>query len=402
MIERLLSARALRWAVVLLLLLWTAMSAWWAVGAFTDPGRYSNDFLLFWSAGRMAESGRAAQAYVVEIMLAVQREAVPGQTPGLIWPYPPVTLMLVRPLAALPVWWAFAAYVLAGLAAYAATIRAMVPSRWAMPSALAFPGAFIAAYCGQTGLFVAAAMGAGLWLTERRPWAAGVLLGLAVCKPQFGVLLPLLLIGTGRWRTVVSTGVTAAILCLASVAMFGLEPWFAFVRSLPGVSAAVTEPGFPLWRMPSVFVTAFGSGLPAPAALAVWGAVAAAVALATLAVWRRRDSPHELKVATAAAAMLLTTPYLWDYDTPLLAVAAAGLARHGMTRRLDLRERALFLVLALGPLAVMSVSRHTGVQVASLALVAGWAGLAWTAWRAGAAERQAPSVMSQGLAFTAS
>lgn len=399
--ERLLSGRALRWSAVLLLVLWAGLAAAWVVGAATDPDHHANDFLLFWSAGRMADGGRAAQAYAADLLLAVQREVSPGQGPGLIWPYPPPTLLLVRPLAALPFWSAMAAAAVAGLTAYALTIRAIVPDRWTVPVALAFPGAFVALHAGQTGLFVAAAVGAGLWLCDRRPWLAGVLLGLAVCKPQFGVLLPLILIGSGRWRTAASTGGTAAALCLASAAMFGLEPWRAFARSLSGVSAAVAGPEFPLWRMPSIFVTAFGAGLPAPAALAAWGAVAASVAAVTVIVWRRRQIPHALKTAVAAAAILLTTPYLWDYDTPLLAVSLAGLVAYGRERRLGLGERWLFVLLALGPVGLASVGRETGVQIASLALLAGWAGLAAVAWRAGREARETRSVMSQGLAFTA-
>lgn len=400
-LERLLSGQALRWGVVLLLLLWAGLIGRWVLGALADPGAYSNDFLLFWSAAHMAEAGQAAQAYVVETLLAVQREAVPRQPPGLIWPYPPPALLLVRPLAALPIWWGMAAWVAAGAAAYAATVRMICPDRWTIPAALAFPGAFIAAYCGQTGLFVAAALGAGLWLCERRPWLAGVLLGFVICKPQFGVLLPFILIASGRWKTVAATGATAGVLSLASLLAFGPDSWLAFFRSLSGVSAAVTESGFPLWRMPSLFVTAFASGLPAPAALAGWGVVAAVVVAITVAVWRRPRTPHALKVAVASTGALLTTPYLWDYDTPLAAVALASLAAYGRERPLALRERALFLLLALGPMGFMSVSRHAGLHLAGLLLLVGWAGLAVLAWRAGRSVDQPRRAMSQGLAFTA-
>ena len=39
-----------------------------------------------------------------------------------------------------------------------------------------------------------------LALIDRRPWLAGVLIGCLAYKPQFGLLIPLVLVASGRWR----------------------------------------------------------------------------------------------------------------------------------------------------------------------------------------------------------
>ena len=44
-------------------------------------------------------------------------------------------------------------------------------------------------------------MGLALVLLDARPVLAGVLFGLLAYKPQFGLLIPLVLIATGRWKT---------------------------------------------------------------------------------------------------------------------------------------------------------------------------------------------------------
>jgi len=41
-------------------------------------------------------------------------------------------------------------------------------------------------------------MGAALVILDRRPTAAGILFGLLIYKPQFGLMVPFVLAATGR------------------------------------------------------------------------------------------------------------------------------------------------------------------------------------------------------------
>ncbi|MFD2136193.1 glycosyltransferase family 87 protein [Novosphingobium resinovorum] len=96
---------------------------------------------------------------------------------------------------------------------------------------LAFPAVPIVVTHGQTAFLVAGLLGAGLWLVPTRPVLAGVLLGLATIKPQFGLLLPIVLLLTGQWRTILAAVLTAALLAAASALLFGGEVWSGWLSA---------------------------------------------------------------------------------------------------------------------------------------------------------------------------
>ncbi|HWY25534.1 MAG TPA: glycosyltransferase family 87 protein, partial [Nevskia sp.] len=158
------------------------------------------DFVVFWAASRLALSGDAAGAYDAAVIAPVEHEALP-QLQGMgQWVYPPNFLLLVLPLALLPFFWSYLAFMASTLCAYAAVLCRVVNSRAALMPALAFPAVCINVVEGQNGFLVAALMGGALLLLPRRPARAGVLIGLLTIKPQLGLLLPLVLISAGQWR----------------------------------------------------------------------------------------------------------------------------------------------------------------------------------------------------------
>jgi alpha-1,2-mannosyltransferase len=58
---------------------------------------------------------------------------------------------------------------------------------------------------------------------DKRPIVAGVLIGLLAYKPQFGLLVPLVRVATGRWTVMVAAAATVAAACVARLLLFGLE-----------------------------------------------------------------------------------------------------------------------------------------------------------------------------------
>ena len=85
--------------------------------------------------------------------------------------------------------------------------------------ALAFPAVLINIGHGQNGFLTAALLGGALVVLERRPIMAGFMLGLLVYKPQYGLLLPLVLAVSGRWKCFASAAVTVAawIACIGDM-----------------------------------------------------------------------------------------------------------------------------------------------------------------------------------------
>ena len=64
------------------------------------------------------------------------------------------------------------------------------------------PGVAVNVFFGQNGFLTAALLIGGLVNLDRRPILSGILFGMLTIKPQFGLLLPVLLLITGRWRVI--------------------------------------------------------------------------------------------------------------------------------------------------------------------------------------------------------
>ena len=166
---------------------------------------------------------------------------------------------------------------------------------------IGFPGVFITMLDGQNGFLTLGLLAGGLMLLERRAIVAGVLLGMLCYKPQFGVLLPLLLCAGGYWKTFFSAAATVAALVLLTIALFGAGPWRAFIAQMPETNQWLFVQGVGFFKMQSVFGAArlwhslneTASLLQAPVSVAT-GAVA-------WWIWRR-TAGLQLKCATLIVA----------------------------------------------------------------------------------------------------
>jgi hypothetical protein len=56
-----------------------------------------------------------------------------------------------------------------------------------------------------------------------KPYLSGVVLGLSAIKPQLTLLLPLVLVFSGRWKIAAAWAVTVSVLAAASVALIGAQ-----------------------------------------------------------------------------------------------------------------------------------------------------------------------------------
>jgi glycosyl transferase family 87 len=163
-----------------------------------------------------------------------------------------------------------------------------------------------------------------------RPVLAGICLGLLSYKPQYGPLLPVVLIAAAQWRVFFSAAVTAIILAFVSWLAFGSESWQAFFHWLPMFSQAfLTEGKAPWWKMQSLFALVRYFGGTEQLAWAFHGILTGSVATVLALIWRSRV-PYPLKAAALAAGTLLTTPYHFMYDMMVLAIPVAFLIRVGL------------------------------------------------------------------------
>jgi hypothetical protein len=217
---------------------------------------------------------------------------------------------------------------------------------------------------GHNGFLTAALIGAALVQLDRRPILAGLLFGCLVYKPQFGLLIPLVLAVSGRWRAFIAAAVTVVVLTLAVTLVFGAEIWSAFLASTKYTRAIVLEQGETGWhKIQSVFsmVRMWGGGV--PLAYAIQGAVTLAVATALVWLWRS-CATFPLKAAALVIGIVLATPYSLDYDLMLLAPAIAFLAVNGMERGFAPWEKTMLAALWLVPIVTRPFAHATLIPLA--------------------------------------
>ena len=98
---------------------------------------------------------------------------------------------------------------------------------------------------GHNGFLTALLLGGGLMLLEKRPFVAGLLLGCLVYKPQFALVLPLLLLVLWNWRAIAGAAVSSLALIAITLAIWGWPVWQAFIDSLPLTQASSSSRAAP-------------------------------------------------------------------------------------------------------------------------------------------------------------
>ncbi|MEX0753354.1 MAG: glycosyltransferase family 87 protein [Xanthobacteraceae bacterium] len=339
------------------------------------------DFSNVYAAGTYVLEGRPELAFNAPAQHAREKVIFGDATPFYGWHYPPFFLFIAALLALLPYLPALALWQGATLALYLISIHAIVspsPRRagrgeesaaraadhlWLL-LAIAYPAVFVNLGHGQNGFLTAALIGFALALLDRRPIAAGILFGLLAYKPQFGLLIPLALMATGRWKTFAAAAVIVGALVVAATLVFGSDIWSAFFASAHFTREVVLEAGNTGWhKIQSVFSWVRMWGGPLPLAYAIQAIVTLVLAAATVWLWRS-TAAFPVKAAGLILASILATPYSLDYDLMALAPAIAFLAAAGLARGFLPWEKTLLAALWLMPLIARSFTEVTSLPLA--------------------------------------
>ena len=330
---------------------------------------FGSDFAQVYAAGTLVADRLAAAPYDLATHIARQRAIFGDATAVFSWNYPPYFLALARLLALFPYLGAFFVWQAATFALYLATMRASLRAPLAVLAAAAFPGVFENFGHGQTGFLVAALMGGGLLLLDKRPIAAGILFGLIAFKPHFGLLLPVALAAGGRWRSFLAAGATVVLMTLASYVAYGPDVWIAFLDSLSSSRLYGLEnsnTGF--FKMQSAFAAVRLLGGPVALAYIAHGLVFAFTAAGLARIWHS-DADHRLKAAALLTGSILATPYAFDYDMVLLAPALAALVSLGLEKGFQPFEKSLFALVFAIPVIARPVAMTTAVPLGLLVTI---------------------------------
>jgi alpha-1,2-mannosyltransferase len=343
------------------------------------------DFSNVYAAGSLVLDGKAAEAFDPVPHHAREQAIFGPGTPFYGWHYPPFFLFMAAALALLPYGLALAVWQAVTFALYLVAVRAVLrqgcvhdapqapPDDRAHALMLlllaAFPAVFINIGHGHNG-FLSAALLAGALVSLERPIIAGILFGLLAYKPQFGLMIPLVLAATGQWRAIVAAAGTVAALVIVSTLAFGVDIWSAFITFAGFTRAVVLEQGNTGWhKIQSVFSWVRMWGGPVALAYAVQAAATLAIAVALVWLWRSAAA-FPLKAAALCLATVLATPYSLDYDLMVVAPALAFLAVHGLTRGFAPWEKTVLATLWLVPLVARGLSQMTLVPIGVITMLA--------------------------------
>ncbi|CAG2140184.1 hypothetical protein LMG31506_02224 [Cupriavidus yeoncheonensis] len=348
-----------------------------AVPGLFPPG---GDFVVFWSAASVALEHGPLAPYNLDLLQVKELSVTPGLQLGdgkWPWLYPPTYLLTLLPLGFVSYGIAASIFVLGGLCWYGWAMHRTLPWRSAWIGAMGFPGVAVAVGTGQNSLWLAGTTGLALTLLHRRPMVAGMLFGLVTVKPHLAVVLPIALLCAREWRALLGMAASSTALTALTLVCFGVEPFIAFLKGA-GYARALIEEGWGiLMRMPTMFAATkllFG-GVVFP--YVVHGVFSCAAGASVIYAWSRPCS-FALRAAVMSIALLLISPYLYDYDLAFLGIAMAWLGVHAHRCGWLTGERELLLVLWLLPLYGLLAGEWIGVQLMPLGLILA---LALGVWR---------------------
>jgi alpha-1,2-mannosyltransferase len=367
-----------------------------------DPGGFpvGRDFLNTWMGGHSAFSGGPAAWFDFHVYnAAVQRVTGNPDLPSLFWSYPPDIVLFIWPFGLLGFLPAYALWCMIGLTLYVwAAVAGGVERRWWVFLAVA-PAVAVNVFLGQNGFLTAALLIGGLANLDRRPIVAGILFGILTIKPQFGLLLPVMLVLTTRWRVIAVAAATAAALVALTALWFGVDVWIEYLQKVvPQQHWLLIAAGNHAWPIvSSAFVNARLVGLPDDWSWVVQ-AFSSCCALGAViwAFWRRRDPV--LTQALLITATFLFSPWMLNYDMVVFGWVVALLRAREDESYLD---HGLALAVWMLPILMLPFGfSHVPVALLVLPLFAGR--LVWRLARGAQRDFAGEGELSGGVAVTSS
>jgi len=281
-----------------------------------------------------------------------------------------VFLLAIIPFSLLPfkismVLWLGVAMTLAAVAIY----RMLPEKRWLGALALGFPGVFMNFRWGQNGFLSAAILAAGVGALETNPVFGGAMLGLLVYKPQLAVFPFLILLLTKRWKALLSAIASALAISLASMALFGVDQWIEFFRSLFVSSSNLMEAESA--SIAAIQVSVYNAMLvltESPFVSILTQGICSLTAIIAVCWIFRKSNRFALKGAALVLGIPLAIPYFMQYDLMILAVPLVLLAYDYSKSGFRKNELLVTTLLWFLPVISWPLMRNAGIQVCPLLL----------------------------------
>jgi hypothetical protein len=346
-----------------------------------DPIGYlvGRDFVNTWVGAQLALTGDPGRFFEPHVYNALLKDHFGAGYPLHVWSYPPHFLLLIWAFGFLPYMPAYVLYSALGLILYLWVVSDGQPRADHLLLLVLAPAVTVNIWSGQTGFLVAALLVGGLIQLDRRPVLAGILFGMLTIKPQLGILLPLMLLLTSRWRTILAATATTALLLAVTTVAFGPQVWTAYVNDAMPMQTKVVIEGFSHYmvHMPTAFMNAKTAGLSLTVAIWIQVVVSAiTVAAVTWTFWRRRDS--DLSNALLVTAIFTATPYAFNYDMVVFGWVILVLMDRSDNEPWDY---GLMLAVWAIPFLTVPMGMSVVLSISFLPILAFGVRLLWRLWR---------------------
>ncbi|MGO9004493.1 MAG: glycosyltransferase family 87 protein [Beijerinckiaceae bacterium] len=282
------------------------------------------DFLNTWFFGKAAFLPDPGRFYDHDVYVRWINDVVPQDICVHVWSYPPSFLLMAAPFGLLSYPAALAAWTSTGVLTLYNVVRNRALQTLAI---LCSPAAIFCLINGQISLFMAAITLTALRTLDRRPLISGLLIALCTIKPQSGLLFPVLLIASRRWRVLAAATLGTLSLVLASSLLWGFDVWRDYVLiGLPTQIANTKDmsDGLAPWS-PTMMTAMILAGLEPNIATAIQ-IVFTGLGAAFVAIGCAHGAMDERRIALFLACSIFAAPYLLAHDLVALTAAVVMLA----------------------------------------------------------------------------
>jgi hypothetical protein len=318
------------------------------------------DFSVFWTAGLLARWHDYAEIYQPQRFVVWGAKLFfPGAQIQTFF-YPPQMLLPNMLISYLPFEIGFFVWTLVGIVVAVLLLRWVRLPWGVIVLGLLSPAALWSIEAGQLGVAGGALLVAGLCASVDRRGRAGAVLGLLVCKPQLGILVPVALCGQRNGRALIGFALMCGVLSAIVFIVCGPTIWSLYVSEGRAQSAQVLGATFNPYTAAGGGVSVFWMLRSLHMGLAASYAGQALSTILAVAmtgwVWTRDEMSLTDRVALTVFLSLLATPYGYWYDMVGYSVMLLALAE-----RRRWRIGMLDVLFVLWPGLCQIVSQKTGV-----------------------------------------
>ena len=327
-----------------------------------------SDFTAFWATSFMVLSGEAVNVYDNDRIFAVEK-LITGIDYKNPIAYPPTYFFIVAPLALFSYIPSLILWLTLTFSAFLYVTYRNAPHALTIWLTLSFPGTFQNVIHGHNGFVTAFILGLALFMMEKRPLMAGLVLGLLSFKPHLIVIIPLFLAAGRAWRTLAGLGISVFVLVLASTILFGIDAWVRFLEKIPFMMYLLKNGFLQMHQVVSTLGALLLIGIPYQTAIWIHLLCSMIGIGLTVMAWYKDESRY-VKHSLLVLTILLVTPYANSYDLTLLALPICWIGWEAYKRDNLSNSASFFLIAAwfLPLLAVFSAA-YMGFQPAPFFLL---------------------------------